>query len=358
MNDFWLIGVLGGGAGAALGLPIIASRATNMRERWTAESLLGVWMLLLGLGMVLIGLRHGVVVTGAMNRVAEHLGNVVNLGAWPLLTIAAWRAIGRPLRWFERPALHLVPIATYLAVIIVRQGEPIRFYWLLPVSAYGAGGVVWAWYASRRDSAADGSTSALLRGFAVAAVAMAGAQAFRTFIPWFTPLREVVPLVATGAFLWIAVRTRAQLVAPRIPDAGEAPPTSAPRYSRSGLTPERAEALLRRLEASMEAGTYRDPDASLASVAAALGVTAHALSQALNQHGGTTFSLYMTQWRVKHARQALLDPAHDFLTIEAIASRSGFASRSAFYRAFREHHGATPVEYRARARAVPGAAGT
>lgn len=107
----------------------------------------------------------------------------------------------------------------------------------------------------------------------------------------------------------------------------------------------------------MESGAYRDPAASLASIAGNLGVTAQALSQALNQHGGTTFSVYMAEWRVRHAREALLDPAHDFLTIEAIASRSGFASRSAFYRAFREHHGLTPVEYRARTRQVPGAAG-
>src|SRR5215207_605010 len=89
MNDLWLLGVVGGSAGAALGFPIVAKRERSPGEPWTAEALLGLWLLMIGVGMILIGLRHGVVVTGGANRLAEHVGNVLNLLAWPVLVATA-----------------------------------------------------------------------------------------------------------------------------------------------------------------------------------------------------------------------------------------------------------------------------
>ncbi|MDA8810926.1 AraC family transcriptional regulator [Flavobacteriaceae bacterium] len=47
------------------------------------------------------------------------------------------------------------------------------------------------------------------------------------------------------------------------------------------------------------------------------------------------------QW----AAAALLDPKFNANTIDAIGNMAGYQSKSAFYKAFKEHHGITPQEY-------------
>jgi AraC-like DNA-binding protein len=174
-------------------------------------------------------------------------------------------------------------------------------------------------------------------------MALLGAQTVRTFFAGFLPLREVVPLVVTTSFVWIATKIRAHL------DSLDAAPI---RYGRSSLTVQQGTDMLARLERCMAEGMYRDPDASLKSIADSLGVSPHQLSQAVNQLGDTSLTDYLTSWRLEHAKRELLDPANDCFTIEAIATRSGFASRSAFYRAFREAEGIAPVAFRTTMRAT------
>ena len=47
------------------------------------------------------------------------------------------------------------------------------------------------------------------------------------------------------------------------------------------------------------------------------------------------------QW----AAEALFDPKFNANTIDAIGNMAGYQSKSAFYKAFKEHHGITPQEY-------------
>ena len=82
----------------------------------------------------------------------------------------------------------------------------------------------------------------------------------------------------------------------------------------------------------------------------------HELSQALNiPHGrvttcfnkelNTSFPSYRTKLRVAHAISLLREGAHLTTTIEGIAERSGFKSKSAFYAAFKEEYHMTPTEW-------------
>jgi AraC-like DNA-binding protein len=58
-----------------------------------------------------------------------------------------------------------------------------------------------------------------------------------------------------------------------------------------------------------------------------------------------TFSEYVNQLRLTHARQLLADQDSK-LTIAAIALDSGFNSTETFYRSFREKYGLTPNAFR------------
>ena len=49
--------------------------------------------------------------------------------------------------------------------------------------------------------------------------------------------------------------------------------------------------------------------------------------------------------RMQWAAAALLDPKFNANTIDAIGNMAGYQSKSAFYKAFKEHHGITPQEY-------------
>ncbi len=355
MNDLWLIGVLGGGAGAALGFPIAVRHVRESKDNWDLEAMLGLWLILTGTGMFLIGLQHGDVVSDRATLVAEHVANTLNLIVWPLFVIITQRVGSTPLRWFDSPYVTFAPVAAYLIVIAGDPGNEVRFLWILPVGIYCSIRIAHVWLLNRHDPGVTPEVRVMLRGFAAVAVALAGAQTFRTFFPWVRPLREIVPFVVAISMLWIASRMRSSLVLPAEADVhdGQVPVPSTSRYAHSNLTSDRASDILNRLEARAASGLYQDAAASLQTIAAAIGTAPHVLSQALNQHAGQSLNEYMTSKRIDHARRELLSPANDCFTIEAIASRAGFASRAAFYRAFRDAEGMTPTKFRAMKRAEP-----
>jgi AraC-like DNA-binding protein len=84
--------------------------------------------------------------------------------------------------------------------------------------------------------------------------------------------------------------------------------------------------------------------------------TLHDLSQALNiphvrvttcfnKELNTSFPSYRNKLRVAHAISLLREGAHLTTSIEGIAERSGFKSKSIFYAAFKEEYGMTPTDW-------------
>lgn len=91
---------------------------------------------------------------------------------------------------------------------------------------------------------------------------------------------------------------------------------------------------------------YENEDLSLSMLAAAIGLSAHQLSELVNTNFGYSFSRYVREHRVGAARALLrADPSASVLSISLA---TGFRSQSNFYSAFREITGMSPGAWRKR----------
>ena len=91
---------------------------------------------------------------------------------------------------------------------------------------------------------------------------------------------------------------------------------------------------------------YLNPALTVAALSTELGTNRTYVSNLINQFLRTTFSAYVNAYRVKHAKNLLLETDD---TIEDIFQASGFQSRTTFWRAFAQEVGCTPKEFRRRA---------
>lgn len=105
--------------------------------------------------------------------------------------------------------------------------------------------------------------------------------------------------------------------------------------------------LARQLNELMESKQlYLNPDLTVAALSTELGTNRTYVSNLINQFLRTTFSAYVNAYRVKHAKNLLLETDD---TVEEIFQASGFQSRTTFWRAFAQEVGCTPKEFRRRA---------
>jgi AraC-like DNA-binding protein len=124
-------------------------------------------------------------------------------------------------------------------------------------------------------------------------------------------------------------------------------PPASPSYSRSGLSPQRAAEIERRLRSALEEEhVYRDSGLTLPKLAETLEVAPHNLSEVINTRYGMNFFDLVNGYRVREVQQRLEDAAHRQFTILAIALDSGFNSKTSFNTVFKKHTGLTPSEYR------------
>ncbi|UZO79843.1 helix-turn-helix domain-containing protein [Aquimarina sp. ERC-38] len=117
------------------------------------------------------------------------------------------------------------------------------------------------------------------------------------------------------------------------------------KYATKKITLPEAELLLDKLKVLMsEEKLYTDSEIKLKNLATKLNISAHKLSQLLNDNLGKSFSSYINEWRVEEAKQLLV---HDSkYTLEAIGIEAGFSSKSTFYTTFKKLTGKTPAEYK------------
>ncbi len=123
-----------------------------------------------------------------------------------------------------------------------------------------------------------------------------------------------------------------------------------PRYQRNRLDDDEARELLARLEELMDVRhAYRDPDLTLPTLADALGITPHMLSQLLNVRIGKSFFVFVNAHRADALMAALADPRNAARGVLDLAFEVGFNSKSTLNGFFKKHTGTTPTEFRARA---------
>lgn len=95
---------------------------------------------------------------------------------------------------------------------------------------------------------------------------------------------------------------------------------------------------------------YLRNDCNLSSFARMLEVPAHHLAYYFREVRKQTFNNYRNDWRIQHATQIIREGSHPEMTLEAVGRLSGFASRNAFFTAFKKAKGITPGEFAKNAR--------
>lgn len=88
---------------------------------------------------------------------------------------------------------------------------------------------------------------------------------------------------------------------------------------------------------------FLTPNLKISDVSRKIGICRTYISNYINQTYAVSFSDYVNQMRVEHAKRLLLDTAH-YKMIE-IAERSGFTSEQSFYRNFKKQTGMKPSEW-------------
>ncbi|MCK5774742.1 MAG: helix-turn-helix domain-containing protein [Bacteroidales bacterium] len=90
---------------------------------------------------------------------------------------------------------------------------------------------------------------------------------------------------------------------------------------------------------------FIDEDFSLNKLAMELDTNRTYISNIINSHTGETFIQLVNKFRIKHAKEALIDENNKNLTIESIGKETGFKSTSTFNRVFKAETGVTPSFY-------------
>jgi AraC-like DNA-binding protein len=84
---------------------------------------------------------------------------------------------------------------------------------------------------------------------------------------------------------------------------------------------------------------------SLHDLSQALNIPHSRVTTCFNKELNTSFPSYRNKLRVAHAISLLHEGTHLTTSIEGIAERSGFKSKSIFYAAFKEEYGMTPTDW-------------
>lgn len=90
---------------------------------------------------------------------------------------------------------------------------------------------------------------------------------------------------------------------------------------------------------------FLNPELKIGDLANLMNYSSQGISQAINQNFGQGFTDFINYYRVNKIKNNLKDPVNMHLTLPAIAEKSGFNSKSSFYRAFKKVTGQTPAEY-------------
>jgi AraC-like DNA-binding protein len=288
----------------------------------------------LAVGPLVWGYATALVTGAAPRRFAWHLAPGAAQFAYqgvcfllPLKTRTAWDALSDA--WAD-PLVSVAVIAS-LAVYTRLSLLALRRYraWL--------GGVI----ADEQRFAARWLRNALAAVMLVL-VAEAAYQAWEFAfgrLSYFGVFGLYLTLAAVALYLAMEGWRHAELPFPALPAAGA--PAPAPASGRDRDWPAVGRLWAARIEAE---GWWRDPDLTLADLAARLGVNTTYLSRALNDGLDMNFASFINGLRARAVAGALREGRpEDLLTL---ALEAGFNSKASFNRAFKAALGVSPSDYR------------
>lgn len=144
-------------------------------------------------------------------------------------------------------------------------------------------------------------------------------------------------LPVTGAEELQAEDDIEDIVSPGLADA---------KYKNSTLSSDRKKEMKSGIEKLIKTGIYKNPDLSLEMIAEELQTNTTYLSQVINEEFQQNFYQLINLHRVNMAKRLLDSPESKKFTIESLANKCGFKSKSSFNSSFKKITGKTPSEYR------------
>jgi AraC-like DNA-binding protein len=119
------------------------------------------------------------------------------------------------------------------------------------------------------------------------------------------------------------------------------------RSNHKKVSDAEAQRWLTHLEELMaEKRLFKNPNLKLQDLADAMNLSAHQLSQFLNDHIGKNFTHFVNEHRINEACKLL--ETNTLLSVEGIGDEVGFNSKSTFFAAFKKIKGLTPAAYQQR----------
>ncbi len=359
-----ILNLLGAGQGLLLALALFNSKDGNR----TANRLLAA--LTLTISIIVSG---AVLLSSNYVFVYPHLSRIHHpfvFLAGPLLYLYLRELVSEGKRFETKDFLHFVPFALFLIYLLpyyLQSGkskldalsseylEPSLGQWYYVRSSIFI--VQFLVYlvlivltiihfsrrAKKRESPRDRAILWELRFFVIASVVLWIGAVLRYALDSTARTNLLIPLGASALVYGMGYLKMTQPKAL----AAEVDRGPAKKYEKSTLTPERAERYVNKLLQFMkEQKPFTDGDLNLQSLAATLSIPPHHLSQIINERLGQTFADFVNSYRVKEAKQRLMDPASSHLSLLGIAIEVGFNSKSSFNSVFKKHTNVTPSEFR------------
>ncbi|MCF8308738.1 MAG: helix-turn-helix domain-containing protein [Bacteroidales bacterium] len=119
------------------------------------------------------------------------------------------------------------------------------------------------------------------------------------------------------------------------------------KYAGSALTEAEEKQIGEKLTGYMKREKpYLNPDLNLPRLADELGIKSHNLSQVINDKMETNFFEFINRHRVEEVKAKMTNPDYSNYSLLGIAFESGFNSKSAFNRVFKNITGHTPTQYK------------
>ncbi|UOU98917.1 helix-turn-helix domain-containing protein [Chryseobacterium daecheongense] len=117
------------------------------------------------------------------------------------------------------------------------------------------------------------------------------------------------------------------------------------KYSNKKISEEKADSFVSKLGELMHTEElYKNPNLKLSDLASKMNMSAHQLSQLLNDNLGKSFSTYINEYRINEACELM--EADSYLKIEEIGYEVGFNSKSTFFSTFKKIKNTTPLLYK------------
>ncbi|PWN68200.1 AraC family transcriptional regulator [Chryseobacterium phosphatilyticum] len=117
------------------------------------------------------------------------------------------------------------------------------------------------------------------------------------------------------------------------------------KYSNRKISGQQADNFVSKLERLMSSQElYKNPNLKLNDLASAMNMSAHQLSQLLNDNLGKSFSTYINEYRIDEACEKIENGS--YLKIEEIGYEVGFNSKSTFFSTFKKIKNTTPLLYK------------